>query len=156
MSPSRFYVPVSLLVGLFAIADPATAQKLDGVKVMMHAAGSCSQFSIGAAKFTCKGFVYSSHANGRIAFTVPTGQGAITLSGSKDSQLEPTTYTLMIDTVRAGFQGGINNYDAKGSCTMRVSVDGKFVHSLKCRATNGIDSISLDFKGNGTPVEKMI
>lgn len=77
------------------------------------------------------------------------------LSGGRDSQLDPTRYVLAIDTIRAGRgDGSSDSYRASGECVTRPSPDGEFLYSLTCKAGNGVESITLEFKGNGKKVAK--
>ena len=81
--------------------------------------------------------------------------GALMLAGGQDSQLDPKRYVLQIDRLRTGRADGTSQpYPAKGRCTARVSADGKYLYSLLCLATNGVEDVELDFRGGGAPVDR--
>ncbi len=136
---------------------PATAQEDPKPTVMVIAKGSCIRFKIGQRRYDCDGVIYMHFANGRIAWNLGLPEGALMLSGASDSQLDPTSYILMIDRMRAGRGDGSSTaYPATGRCTARVSVDGSLLHSLSCRASNGIERVEVEFKGNGEPISRTL
>lgn len=140
-------------LGLFPTASQA--QLPDGVENMIVFKGHCKRFVVGKKSHHCDAVIYSQFQNGRVGFNVLTKTGAIMLSGGQDSQLDSGQYTLLIDTVRFS-DGQINNqYNANGNCEMSFSPDGVYVQRFKCRASNGVEKITLDFVGGKTPVERM-
>lgn len=132
---------------------PSAAQQ--GQTNLVGMKGTCTKFVVGGQNYSCKGIVYMALPNGRITFSVAMPHGALTLSGGKDSQLDPTRYVLEIDTIRAGRGNGKSDgYSAKGRCAMRLSADGNYVHSLSCAASNGIEDVSVEFRGDGSKVDR--
>jgi hypothetical protein len=131
------------------------AQSFDGVKYMVFFKGSCNQFLVGNASYECTSMVFASLQNGRATFNIPTANGALMLSGGKDSQLDSTRYTLLVDRVRYNDGTIHTEYSADGKCEMRVSADGVYVHEVKCQATNGVETIAIDFTGDGSPAERV-
>jgi len=143
---------IALGLGVLGVT-PAAAQQ--GQTNMVGMKGACTKFVVGGQNYGCKGVVYMALPNGRITFSIGMPNGALTLSGSKDSQLDPTRYVLEIDTIRAGRgDGRSDGYKAKGRCTMRLSADGSYAHSLSCSATNGIEAVAVEFKGDGSKVDR--
>lgn len=139
---------------LLATLPPAVAQSMKDT-VTVFAKGSCTRFVVSGKSYPCQAVIYTQFTNGRIAWTVPMPNGALTLSGGRDSQLDPKRYVLQIDKIRAGRSDGSSDpYPAKGRCTANLSLDGVYLHSLSCRASNGLEDVVLEFKGDGSPVER--
>lgn len=133
----------------------AFAAAQQGQTNMVAMKGTCAKFVVGGQNYSCKGVIYMALPNGRITFSIGMPNGAVTLSGGKDSQLDPTRYVLEIDTIRAGRgDGSSDGYKAKGRCTMRLSADGNYAHSLSCSATNGIEAVAVEFRGDGSKVDR--
>lgn len=133
-------------------ALPATAQQR-GTK-LATLKGACTKFVVSGQDYGCKAVLYMGLPNGRVTFTVAMPNGALTLSGGKDSQLDPTRYVLEIDTIRAGRSTGRSDgYKAKGRCTMHMAADGSQVDGLSCSASNGLEEVTLEFKGDGSKLE---
>lgn len=135
----------------------AHAQEDPKQTVMVIAKGACIRFTIAGRKYRCDGVIYTHFSSGRTAWNIALPDGALMLSGATDSQLDPTRYILKIDRLRAARGDGSSKaYPATGRCTARVSVDGSIMHSLSCRATNGIEPVVVDFKGNGEPISRTL
>jgi hypothetical protein len=93
--------------------------------------------------------------NGRTNFNLTTPNGAIMLSGGTDSQPDPTNYILEVDTIRVvRGDGRSDGFRVKGRCTMSVSVDGDYVHSLSCAAKGKTKAVTVEFVGDGSKVER--
>lgn len=92
---------------------------------------------------------------GRVNFNIPTGFGAIAISGGKDIQISPEKYILKVDSILNSVSNiKTERLEAQGKCEMTVSTDGKYVRSLTCHVTsNDFGKISLKFKGNKIPVK---
>jgi hypothetical protein len=124
---------------------------------MVFAKGTCTHFTVSGQSYSCKAVIYSHFKNGRTAWQVPMPEGALMLAGERDSQLDPTKYVLQIDKLRAGRGDGSSQpYPANGKCIARLSADGKYLHSLSCSATNGVEDVQLEFEGDGSPVDRKI
>lgn len=152
----RMEVLLVTTTGMFALAgwQAAAQESLKGT-VMVFVKGTCTHFVISGDQYSCNALVYSHFRNGRTAWQVPMSNGALMLAGGQDSQLDPTKYVLQIDRLRAGRSDGSSQpYPAKGRCTARLSPDGSYLYSLSCRAMNGIESVDLQFEGDGSPVER--
>jgi hypothetical protein len=139
---------VSTVIG----ASDAYAQ--EGVRDIGSATGKCTTFSIGPTKSSCKGFMLMVFNNGRVSFNFGTPEGLVSLSGGRDSQMTAGTYSLEVDMIRIGGKDTpIRNYPSRGSCTMNMTDDAKYVHSVKCSATNGLERIVVNFRGDGSRFE---
>ena len=135
---------------------PSTgASAQDSINTMMFIDGRCERFTIGSVRHSCSSVVYATLTNRRITFSVPLPSGALTFSGSKESQLDLTRYTLLIDSLSTGDGKSTNQYMAKGECKMHLSADGDFVHSVNCTAKNDVENVVLMFKGNGSRVKRV-
>lgn len=122
---------------------------------MVFAKGTCTRFVISGKSYQCQSVIYSHFANGRTAWNVAMPEGALMLAGGRDSQLDPSRYILQIDKIRAGRGDGSSDpYPAKGRCTANLSADGAYLHSLSCKASNGLEDVELEFKGDGSPVDR--
>ena len=131
------------------MGGPAEAQ--DRGTTTVFARGSCASLTVLGQSSSCEAVIYAHFKNGRTAWQVPTPEGVLMLSGARDSQPDPTKYILQIDTVRLGS----SKYQrAKGTCTANISEDGKYFHALSCSVTSGVKKIELEFKGDGSPVER--
>lgn len=133
------------------------AEAQDSLKgaVMVFAKGTCTRFVLSGEQYSCRMLMYTHFRNGRTAWQVPMPDGALMLAGGQDSQLDPTRYVLQIDRLRAGRSDGSSKpYPAKGRCTAKLSADGKYLYSLSCSATNGIEKVELEFQGDGSPVDR--
>jgi hypothetical protein len=151
----------TLLVPAIAtfLLSSGLAEAQDSLKgaVMVVAKGTCTRLVISGENYSCKLVMYSHFQNGRTAWQVPMPNSALMLAGGRDSQLDPTKYVLEIDRLRAGHSDGSSQpYPAKGRCVSRISADGRFLYSLSCSATNGIEDIELEFEGDGSPVSRKI
>jgi hypothetical protein len=145
---------LKLALAIFALGatTPVAAQQRG--TVMASIKGECTKFVVSGQAYGCKGVLYMGLPNGRVTFTVAMPNGAMTFSGGKDSQLDPTRYVLEVDTIRAGRANGRSDgYKAKGRCTMNTSIDGSIVHDLSCEASNGLQDVVLEFKGDGSPLD---
>jgi hypothetical protein len=148
---NRVAIFAGLLLGTLA---PAAAQTTKGT-VLVFAKGSCTRFVVSGKSYPCQGVIYTQFPNGRIAWNVPMPEGALMLAGGRDSQIDPKRYVLQIDKIRAGrADGSSDGYPAKGRCTANLSSDGVYLHSLSCRASNGLEDVYLEFKGDGSPVDR--
>lgn len=122
--------------------------------VMVFAKGNCTSLVVSGRSYSCNAVVYAHLKNGRTSWQVPMPDGALMLSGARDSQPEPSRYILQIDTLRLS-QGSSGR--ATGTCTANLSADGVYLHSLSCSATSaqkGVETIQLEFKGDGSPVDR--
>lgn len=135
--------------------EATVAQDLNGMKTIVSFKGNCKQFVVGDKHYNCSTIFYSAFRNGRVGFNIPIDDGAIMLSGEKDSQLNLTRYTLLVDSVRFGSGSISKAHSASGKCEMHVSPDGEYVLDLQCRASNGIEKIKLDFVGDRSPVDRI-
>lgn len=128
--------------------DPV--RKLDGLRTMTTTGGRCPVFRDGSAIYPsgCKAAIYAQFSNGRIAWTVPTPDGALTISGSRDQQPNPEQYMLVIDTVRRGDgQGRSVQAQARGQCTSIVSTDGAYLRTLDCNVVSDRGPVQIRFVG---------
>lgn len=150
-----FLVAVASAVGTTLLASGlAEADSLKGA-VMVFAKGTCTRFVLSGESYSCNMVMYSHFRNGRTAWQVPMPDGALMLAGAQDSQLDPTRYVLQIDRLRAGRSDGSSQpYRANGKCTAKLSADGKYLYSLSCSATNGVEKVELEFQGDGSPVDR--
>jgi hypothetical protein len=146
---------VALIGTAFLSFGHAKAQESLKGAVMVFAKGACNHFVVSGQRYPCTAVIYSHFKNGRTTWQVPMPEGALMLSGGHDSQLDPTKYVLQIDRLRAGRSDGSSQpYPARGQCVARLSEDGRYLYSLSCRATNGIEDVELDFQGDGSPVDR--
>lgn len=144
---------LKLALALLALGATSVAAQQRGT-VMASLKGECTKFVVSGKEYGCKGVLYMGLPNGRVTFTVAMPDGAMTFSGGKDSQLDPARYVLEVDTIRAGRKDGRSDgYDAKGRCTMNMSADGSVLHDLACTASNGLQDVVLEFRGDGSRLD---
>lgn len=147
------------LLLVIAIGTTASwvAEAQDSLKgvVMVFAKGTCTHFVVSGESYSCAMVVYSHFRNGRTAWQVAMPHGALMLAGEQDSQLDSTRYVLQVDLLRAGRSDGSSQpYPARGTCSAKLSADGKYLYSLSCSATNGVEKVELEFQGDGSPVDR--
>ena len=144
--------------GLFMLllaAGPAGAQNLDNLQTMVSAGGSCPVFSVGSERYSCSGFVYTKFRNGRVSFTFPMADTAISFSGGRDSQPSLDNYVLFVDAIRiSAGRGEVRSAQASGRCRMNASDDGLVIHSLSCIAETDSREMRIEFRGDGKPVNR--
>ena len=142
--------------GVLAWGHASAQESLKGA-VLVFAKGACTHFVVSGQSYPCTTVIYTHFKNGRTAWQVPMPHGALMLAGGQDSQLDPTKYVLQIDRLRAGRSDGSSQpYPAQGKCIAKLSPDGRYLHSLSCSATNGIEGVELEFQGDGSPVDRKI
>ncbi|KFC74833.1 hypothetical protein FG93_01012 [Bosea sp. LC85] len=155
MEAFRGKVVITILGLIVSTVQSSAQQSANNLKSMVFFKGRCSTFTIGPQRYTCDKMFYTQFSNGRIAFNIALPGGAIMLSGGKDSQIDPARYVLEIDTIRTGNdKGESQSYKAKGQCRVHMSGDGEFVKTVSCRANNGMEAVNIEFKGDGSRVDK--
>lgn len=117
--------------------------------------GKCKRYVVGKRRYSCSEIVYMDFPNRRIAFNIPNETGSIMLSGQNDSRLDSTSYKLLIDRIRYSDGNIGTKYDASGYCEVLSSKDQVYIYEIKCRATNGVEKLSIEFVGDGSPVQIM-
>ena len=146
----------ALIAGVLMMSagNCAAQESLKGA-IMVFAKGTCAHFTVSGQSYPCRAVIYTKFTNGRVAWQVPMPEGALMLAGGQDSQLDPTRYVLKIDKLRAGRSDGSSQpYPAKGTCTAKLSADGVYLYSLSCTATNDVEDVQVEFKGDGSPVDR--
>ena len=71
---------------IMLVSYHAEAQDKMRGAVMVFAKGSCTSFIVSGRTYSCNAVVYSHLKNGRTAWQVPMPDGALMLSGARDSQ----------------------------------------------------------------------
>ena len=143
------------LVLFLLAAGPASAQGLDNMQTLVSASGSCPVFSVGSERYSCSGFIYTKFRNGRVSFTFPMADTAISFSGGRDSQPSLDNYVLFVDAIRiSAGRGEVRSFQASGRCRMNASDDGLVIHSLSCIAETDSREMRIEFRGDGKPVNR--
>lgn len=100
---------------LAALVFASTTQAQQVTMVLQK--GDCPTYMIAGESNVCQAMLYMMfYQTGRSAFNFPTENGALMLSGGRDSQLTPERYVLEIDTIRITENEMTRNYDATGRC----------------------------------------
>lgn len=142
------------VLGYLASGVQARAQDLSNVETIGFADGTCSRFKAGPANLSCKALIYTHYRNRRTSFSFAAQDGTVySMAGGRDSQLTSDRYVLEIDALRVGRGGQTQSYKSTGRCSANISADGRFVHAVDCRVNDGLQSIDVQFRGNGTPME---
>lgn len=140
---------IATVLAALALGSTAQAQQI----TMVMQTGHCQTYSIAGENNDCQAMLYMMfYQTGRSAFNFATPNGALMLSGGRDSQLTLERYVLEIDTIRMTENDFTRNYDATGLCEMNVAADGSVVHTLVCSASTGLQDIEIVFRGDGSPV----
>ncbi|WP_116399499.1 hypothetical protein [Methylovirgula sp. 4M-Z18] len=150
---------VALAVAGLVMLTGGLAEAQDSLSgaVIVIAKGSCTRFTVSGQSYSCSAIIYSHFRNGRTGWQIPIPNGALMLSGGRDSQPDPTKYILQIDMLRFGRgDGSGQNYRVEGTCTASLSADGEYFYTLSCSAKGGAEDIQLEFKGDGSPVDRKV